>query len=132
MMAIIANGGLKVPLRLVTAPPVLPQFVALKPPEQVITPVTARQLQAMAELVTTEGTGRSAMVESLGTAGKTGSAETGRYREDGRAVIQAWFAGYVPVAHPELVIVVLVEEGESGSSSAAPVFREIVEAIYRQ
>ncbi len=130
MLAVIANGGVKVPLRLVSDPAA--PGPAGTGSEAVLTPATAQRLQARDEFVVAGGTGRAAQVAGLTVAGKTGSAETGRYREDGEAIIQAWFAGYVPAAAPELVIVVLAEDGESGSSSAAPVFRAIVETIYRQ
>lgn len=58
-------------------------------------------------------------------AGKTGSAE--HAPGSGRAA-DAWFLAYVPYDDPRLVVAVLVEEGGSGSSVAAPVARDIIEA----
>lgn len=79
--------------------------------------------------VTEIGTGTAAYIEKFGAAGKTGSAETGRLDKDGKSVNHAWFAGYAPLTKPQYAAVVLVEEGSSGSSVAAPIFREIMEKI---
>lgn len=56
--------------------------------------------------------------------GKTGTAETGK--DDPHA----WFAGYAPAREPQIVIVVLVENGGEGSDKAAPLFRQMVEAYF--
>lgn len=86
---------------------------------------TARKLCSLLELVVDEGVGGEASVPVFGSAGKTGSAQI----ENGS--INAWFAGYAPRANPRFVVTVLVEEGESGGKTAAPVFREIMERILR-
>jgi len=93
------------------------------PPRRVLSPHTAKRLRDLMTLVTTEGQGRDAHILGWGTAGKTGTAETA----NGKRL--AWFAGYAPLRHPRLAITVLVEDGESGSRSAAPVFRELAERI---
>ena len=74
------------------------------------------------------GTGKSARPEAGGAGGKTASAETGM-REDGEQVVHGWFAGFYPAEQPQYAIVVLVENGRSGSQSAAPVFRQIADEI---
>lgn len=74
------------------------------------------------------GTGKSARPEAGGAGGKTASAETGM-REDGEQVVHGWFAGFYPAEQPQYAIVVLVENGRSGSQSAAPVFRQIADGI---
>jgi len=38
--------------------------------------------------------------------------------------------GYAPRRNPEIVVAVLVEHGEHGSSAAAPVARDIIRAYY--
>ena len=58
-------------------------------------------------------------------AGKTGTAQ--------RAPLQdtSWFAALVgPVANPQHVIVVMVEQGGHGSTTAAPITRSIIEDMY--
>ncbi|MGE5578724.1 MAG: peptidoglycan D,D-transpeptidase FtsI family protein [Bacillota bacterium] len=71
------------------------------------------------------GTGKAAWIPLYGSAGKTGTAETGY----GPGVSHAWFCGFTPVIAPRYVIVVMVEEGGDGPSVAAPVFREIGERL---
>lgn len=64
--------------------------------------------------------------------GKTASAQTGIYRTPGKEdseIVHAWFAGFYPADTPRYAIVVLVEGGNSGSDSAAPIFKKIADAI---
>lgn len=90
--------------------------------ERVISAGTAREIQRMLEDVTRHGTGQKAYISSIGTAGKTGSAEAEQNKT------HAWFVGYGPTkSKPEWVMAVLIENGGSGSTAAVPVFREIVE-----
>ncbi len=62
----------------------------------------------------------------IAAAGKTGTAQVSA---PGAPPI-AWFGGFVPYDNPELVIVVMVENGGEGSGVAAPIFRRIVEKWY--
>lgn len=89
----------------------------------------ARVLGKALENATAQGTGRRAFVEGYGSSGKTGTAETGRRDDEGRRVAHAWFVGYAPAAEPRYVVAVLVEDGMTGPTVAAPVFREIVEGL---
>lgn len=75
--------------------------------------------------VTTRGTGAGAFKDFPKTiAGKSGSAETGR------GTTHSWFACYAPAEKPEIVIVVLVEEGGDASVAAVPVTRRVLEAYF--
>jgi penicillin-binding protein 2 len=38
----------------------------------------------------------------------------------------AWFVSYAPSVDPQIAVVVFVEHGEHGSSTAAPIAREII------
>jgi penicillin-binding protein 2 len=60
-------------------------------------------------------------------AGKTGTAESGQSRQP-----FAWFAAYnpQPVEGRQYVVVVIVEEGGSGSQTAAPIARRIFENLF--
>ena len=42
----------------------------------------------------------------------------------------AWFAAFAPVKEPEVVVVVLVERGGKGGQVAAPIARQILNAIF--
>ncbi len=63
---------------------------------------------------------------SIPVAGKTGTAEVG----GPDTVPHSWFAAYAPANSPEIAIVVLVENVGEGSTVAAPLTRQVVEAYY--
>ncbi len=75
--------------------------------------------------VTQEG-GTAAQLASLPVkvAGKTGTAE------NPHGVDHGWFAAYAPADKPELVVVVLVEQGNYGALSAAPIVKKILEYAF--
>lgn len=75
-----------------------------------------------------EGTGTSAAPDNCTAAGKTATAQTGWIKEDTR-VLQSWFAGFFPVEEPKYTVVILKENGTSGSADCAPVFRAIAQRI---
>jgi peptidoglycan glycosyltransferase len=75
--------------------------------------------------VVTDGTGSKAEGDGYQVAGKTGSAEFATGKET-----HAWFVGYADVEDPEIVVSVLVEEGGSGGSAAAPIARAVFDAYY--
>ncbi|TEB06580.1 Stage V sporulation protein D [Pelotomaculum schinkii] len=97
------------------------------PPEKVraMSPSTAGVMRSLLEEVTAKGSGQEAMVPVNGSAGKTGSAQIA----NNEGLVNAWFTGYAPLTQSRYIITVLVEDGESGSKSAAPVFKEIMEQI---
>ncbi len=76
------------------------------------------------------GTGKEAYSEIVSCAGKTGSAETG-ITKSGEKYVHAWFTGFFPVENPRYALCVFVENGKSGAKSAAPIFRNIMEEIYK-
>lgn len=77
--------------------------------------------------VVENGTGKELdLFEVGGGGGKTGSAEAILNKSN---TIHGWFAGYFPKNNPKYVITVLVEEGHSGSKSAAPIFEKIAKEI---
>ena len=38
----------------------------------------------------------------------------------------AWFVAYAPSDDPQIAVVVIIEHGEHGSSTAAPIARELI------
>ncbi len=100
--------------------------------EQVISPQTAAVVRDLMEKVITSGSGQSAALQEIAIAGKTGTSQTGALDYNStppREVLNVWFGGYFPADNPRFAIVVLVEDGESGSQNAAPVFRDIVKGM---
>ncbi len=60
-------------------------------------------------------------------AGKTGTAQWGNGQPT-----HAWFAGFAPYDDPKIVVVVMIEAGGEGTTAAAPVARDIMEAWLRE
>jgi penicillin-binding protein 2 len=73
------------------------------------------------------GTARRAAVSGVTLAGKTGSAEGGRFGDDAAAEGKGngWFAGFAPAERPDVVVAVVVLDAGPGGESAAPIAGEI-------
>jgi penicillin-binding protein 2 len=145
----IASGGRMVRPR-VTNPTDLPSNVipASNVPTEVTIPIDAQNWEvitdAMADVVNPAsaempegGTARSAHLQGIDFAGKTGSAQTisnalkaklgaaGKNFKD-----NGWFAGVEPRRNPEIVVCTLLEEGEHGylaARTASQVIKAYVE-----
>ena len=72
------------------------------------------------------GTAMNAYLPWVSVAGKTGTAEVGGPDTEPHS----WFASYAPANDPEIAVVVIVENAGEGSSVAAPLTRQVVEAYY--
>ena len=59
-------------------------------------------------------------------AGKTGTAEAG----GADAEPHSWFAAYAPADDPEIAVAVVAENAGEGSTVAAPLARQVIEAYY--
>lgn len=89
---------------------------------------TAADLTAMMESVVSGGTGTAAQIAGVRVAGKTGTAETGR---QGRNV--AGFIAFAPVDNPQVAIAVYLQnQSGTGGTVAAPVAKQIMEALLRR
>lgn len=100
-------------------------FIYPEAKKKVMSEDTAKEIRDMMRLTVVKGTGKNAEMVTVKAAGKTATSQTGRYGENNQEVLNTWFGGFFPADNPRIVIVVLVEEGESGGASAAPVFKEI-------
>lgn len=83
---------------------------------------TAQIIDGYMKDVVKNGTGTRAKVDGLTIAGKTGSAEGS---SNGVDVTHAWFTGYIDDDRYPYAVSVLVEEGGTGGSVAAPVAQQI-------
>jgi penicillin-binding protein A len=81
---------------------------------------TAATLKQFMVQVVTSGTGTSAAINGVQVAGKTGTAEVANGEP------HAWFAAFAPADDPKVVVAVLVENGGTGGSVAAPVARQVI------
>lgn len=78
--------------------------------------------------VTTEsgGTAYSTFKDfNIEVGGKTGSAQTEKLDSKGKKITNAWFVGFAPFENPEIAIVVMIENGQSGGKAAIPA-RDII------
>jgi penicillin-binding protein 2 len=92
-----------------------------------LTPEHMAGLQrAMAGVVSTRGTAAGARIEGVVIAGKTGTAQTGVFR-NGIEMNHAWFSGYAPADDPKIVVVVMLELVPLHGSDAARVASKIFE-----
>ncbi|MFC1883765.1 penicillin-binding protein [Thermodesulfobacteriota bacterium] len=99
---------------------------------RVISEKTAKEVSRILEGVIAEGgTGLRASIKGYRAAGKTGTAQkvdsaTRGYSTDKYV---SGFMGFVPVVHPKLAIVIMIDEPKGnpyGGVVAAPVFKEVV------
>ena len=97
---------------------------------------------AMADVVNPGGTAALSHLQGIDFAGKTGSAQTisnalkAKIVRTGKAKFKdnGWFAGVEPRRNPEIVVCVLLEEGEHGylaARAAAQVIKAYVEKKQR-
>ena len=93
--------------------------------KKVIASENAGTLMKYLKYVVENGTGKAADYNGK-SAGKTATAQTGRY-ENGREILNTWFAGVYPYSTPKYAIVVMCDDGESGAKNCCPIFRTIVE-----
>lgn len=84
------------------------------------------------------GTAYRYRVEGLDVCGKTGTVQVVGQKEAKKAHLlpeklrdHAWFAAFAPKDDPKIVVVVFVENGLAGSSAAAPLAMQLVEAFLR-
>lgn len=78
---------------------------------------TASVIGAYMRRTVESGTATKAAVKGLTICGKTGSAETS---DDKRVETDAWFVGYIDSEETPYAIAVVVEQGGTGGSVAAP------------
>ncbi len=132
MMAAIANGGtLYRPYVVASVAAVGTEPEVVFQPEAVGTlPVSPEHLAAIREAmarVTTAPIGTAThrfLGMSIPVAGKTGTAEN-----PGKEP-HSWFAGFAPADNPQIAFAVVVENAGEGSTVAAPMARQVVEAYF--
>lgn len=87
-------------------------------------PINPENLEAVREgmkSVTSESGGTAYSIFknfNIEVGGKTGSAQTGTVDENGKKITHAWFLGFAPFDNPEIAVVIVVENGAHGSTTA--------------
>lgn len=125
----VANNGMVMNPHLINEikAPDLETVETVRPQEygRAMPPKAANALAGMMTGVVESGTGTSAQIPGVTVAGKTGTAEP--KPED------AWFIGFAPAQNPRVAVAVVVpDSGSTGGSVAAPVARDMMEAVLRR
>ena len=101
-------------------------------PVHALSESTAKKLASMLVAAVGEGTAKNARTEGFASAGKTATAQTGTYDENGEERLCTWFGGFFPADNPKYSVVILSENGTTGGEDCAPVFRRIAQRIFEQ
>lgn len=89
----------------------------------------AERLRTLCIATVEKGTGKAARPDKDGAGGKTSSAQTGVFLEDGKEVLNTYFAGFYPAQKPQYAIAVFAQNGRSGGATNAPVFKEVCDFL---
>ncbi|MBW3111932.1 penicillin-binding protein 2 [Bacillus sp. MCCB 382] len=141
MMATIARGGEKFQVSAVSEVQyqngtAMFSFPKQKIEGETITPFTAMKLQQYLRGVVNSPVGTAPYLQTAAytIAGKTGTAQTGKYRgEEVKAneLYNKWFAGYFPFENPKYALVAVNMDVTIGEGGIYPIFKDSVDAIYR-
>ena len=133
-VAVVANGGIPVPPRIVASPEARAETKAVTPVASSVACATMRDLMVG---VVERGTGILAAIDDYAVAGKTGTAQKalpGRGYVDGKYT--SLFAGVLTGPNPEYVMVVVLDEVKTtpvgGGSTAGPIFRAAASRLIHQ
>jgi len=131
MIAAVANGGTLI------APHLLKDAKDLKPQSFPISDETVQIVTDGMWGVVNEPDGTTSglvKLQNIDFSGKTGTAQTESFELQaklGKKLKEnGWFVGYAPRRNPEIVVAALVQEGGWGSTSAAPIVRDVVKLYY--
>ena len=100
-------------------------------PRRVMSVDTAKTVTELLRETVVSGSGKRAETEYFDAAGKTATAQSGWFDENGNEVTHSWFCGFFPYASPRYVVTVFKENGAGGALDCAPVFKYIADGIKR-
>ncbi|MBZ5696417.1 MAG: penicillin-binding protein 2 [Acidobacteriia bacterium] len=131
MIAAIANGGTLIP------PHLMKNATDLKSGSFPLSDDTVQQVTDGMWGVVNEPDGTTSglvRLQNIEFSGKTGTAQVEGFdlqKKLGKKLKEnGWFVGYAPRRNPEIVVAALVQAGGWGSTSAAPIVRDVVKAYY--
>ncbi len=95
--------------------------------KKVLTPDEAGILTEYMTRTVESGTAAALYGNGYTVAGKTGSAE---YEKDGTTGTHSWFCGFAQTSEPHIAIAVIAEDGGTGSSTAVPIAKQILDTFF--
>jgi len=136
MMATIARGGKKEMVRAVSKIEYKNGTTMVAFPEESlkgdsISPYTAMRLQKLLRevVINPNGTGRWFKDLPYEVAGKSGTAETGKY-DNGHQLHNKWFAGYFPYQNPKYALVTVNLDVLDSEGGVNQLFADMVRMLY--
>ena len=133
MMNTVANGGVyRTPAfvqGIVDADGTLTGQTRTADTRTVFDAATARVLRSMLASVVSEGIGSEAQPKTGTAGGKTGTAQTGQYDENGEELLNYWFSGFYPADDPRYTITVLQDGILKPETSSAAIFAKVTEIL---
>ncbi|HBL40151.1 MAG TPA: hypothetical protein DDY98_00685 [Ruminococcaceae bacterium] len=99
-----------------------------QPPFKLLRKENAQMLSDFLGVAVREGTGKAAQVDGADCKGKTATAQSGDF-STGKERLVSWFAGGFTWKSKQYAMVVLCDDGVSGSVDCAPVFAATVRRI---
>ncbi len=89
---------------------------------------TAEKLKEYLKEVLLEGTGTDALPKTVTAAGKTATAQTGKFKS-GTEICQGWFCGFFPFEEPQYAVVIFSEDTLLQIKTCSQIFAEIADNI---
>ena len=92
--------------------------------------MTPEEASILTEYMTgtvTGGTAAALSGNGYTVAGKTGSAE---YETGETTGTHSWFCGFAETGEPHIAIAVIAEDGGTGSSTAVPIAKQILDTFF--
>lgn len=133
MMNTVANGGMyRTPAfvqGMVDADGTLTGQTRAADTRTVFDAATARVLRSMLASVVSEGIGSEAQPKTGTAGGKTGTAQTGQYDENGEELLNYWFSGFYPADDPRYTITALQDGILKPETSSAAIFAKVTEIL---
>jgi len=136
MMATIARGGKKEMVRTVSQieyknGSTMIEFDEQPLPGETISPYTAMKLQKLLRevVINQNGTGRWFQDLPYEVAGKSGTAETGKYADE-KQLHNKWFAGYFPYQNPKYALVAVNLDVLDNEGGVNLLFADMVKMLH--
>ncbi len=97
-------------------------------PTRVMSETTADILKVCLLSVVEEGTGTDAKPKTVTAAGKTATAQTGKF-VNGAEINSSWFCGFFPAENPKYVAVIFSENTTRQTLTCSQIFAQIADSV---